>query len=455
MLVSAPPNHVRRRPICGALIAAATALIIAHASFAQTVHTYYVPWNSDDATDNIQDTIDRAESPSKIILTVHTTPWYTSRPIVLSKPNMQIWFANGATVMAKVGGHLGTGDPLFYVSGDNIKINGYYNGVDTTGGDNATLEMQKAAYLAAPYAWSEFRHCINVRGGSNITIQGLTLKHSGGDGITINPKEAPNESIAAYNIIINDVTCDDNYRQGMSVISVDTLTATNCVFKDTGASAGTKPRAGVDIEPSRAYDSLKAVKFVNCQFTGNVGNNVEINLNIARGPTVKPLDLRFESCLINDGVHNGMAFLHLSPTDGPTGTIVVKNTTVTNATLSGIVFTDWGVDRVPITMANVDLLECGSDGGPPPLLWTQTATDPADIVRHGDVIFQSGCHIHESFTRTNALVYVSPNISGASGPGLKDVTGTIDYHRPANSTGPIMVLGPNTVNCTLTVTPAP
>lgn len=427
------------------LLVLATALACAATGSAQ-VNTYYVPWNATDATANIQNTINNAVSPSKIILTDQATPWYTSAPIQLNKSNMQIWFANGAKVMAKAGGHLGTADALFIVTGDSVKINGYYNGVDTSLGIS-TLEMRKTDYMSAPYAVSGSRHIINVRGAANTIIQGLHLFRSGGDGIALNPKTS-NQQIPATNTTITDVTCDDNYRQGISVIAADTLTATNCVFKNTGLTGATLPTAGVDIEPSRAYDAIKAVKFVGCTFSGNGGNNVEINLHAHDEGIAPPIDVRFESCVVSGGAKNGMAFYGLDSTAGPTGTIVVKNTTITGTTLSGVLFSGWSADRIGVTMANVDIVNC-SQGNNPPLLWTQTP----NTVRHGDVVFQSGCHIHEDFTRTNALVYVGGTIQ--SGYGLKDVTGTIDYHRPANSTGPIMVLGTNTVNCTLTVTPAP
>jgi hypothetical protein len=453
MLVPIPIHSLLLRGSVCALAAAALAL--GNAAVAQTVNIYHVAWNSTDATENIRQAIANATPPSKIILDVHPTPWYVSDTIVLNQHDMQIWFANGATVKAKAGGFTATNACMFKITANNVKMNGYANGVDTNGGVT-TLEMRKTDYMSAPYAAGESRHLISVRGGGNAIIEGFNLLKSGGDGIAVN--NAPTDGTAPppvlpgsppFNVTITDVTSDDNYRQGMSIFSVDTLTVTNCTFKNTGLTGGTAPRAGVDIEPSVSTQILKGIKFVSCQFTGNSGNNLEINLHALTGAGLDPIDLRFESCQISNGSANGMAFYALDPLNGPTGTIVVKNTTVTGTPLSGVIFSNWGVDRVPITMANVDLVEC-SQGGPPPLLWTQTG---GTIVQHGDVVFQSGCHIHESFTRTNALVYVGSYIQ--NGPGMKDVTGTIDYHRPANSTGPIMVLGSNVVNCTLTVTPAP
>lgn len=448
-----PERHVTGRWIRRAAQAVVPALLLAHAAVAQTVNIYYVPWDANDAWDEIQNTINGATTPAKVILTDHSTPWYTSKQIVIDKSDIQIWFANGGDntmpfVMAKTGGHPGTGDALFRIRGDNVKINGYHNGVDASQGV-ATLEMLKAEYMSRPTEQiGESRHCINVRGGNNITIQGLNLVRSGGDGIAINPKEGANDHIPASNVIINDVTCDDNFRQGISIISVDTLTATDCVFKNTGLTGATAPTAGVDLEPSRAYDSLQAVKFVNCQFIGNKGNNVEINLHALDESLAAPIDIRFESCLIEDGNANGLAFYSLAPTVGPTGTIVVKNTTITNANRSGILFSAWNADRVAVTMANVDVVECNPTADWHPILFTQST--PSRVI--GDVVFQSGCHIHESFTRTKALVYAGSNAQAA---GLKDITGTIDVHRPASSTGPLINLGTNTTNCTLSVTLAP
>lgn len=437
------PLHALHR-----LLLAVTALACAATGSAQTVNIYYVPFNPTDATANIQTTIDNAVSPSKIILSPQATPWYTSQPILLNKSNMQIWFANGAKVMAKAGGFQGTGDPLFKVTGDSVKMNGYYNGINTSQGVS-TLEMRKADYISGSYAQGESRHCISVLGAANTIIQGLNLVRSGGDGITLNPKLSVDDHIPATNTTLTDVTCDDNYRQGISVISANGLTATNCVFKNTGLTGGTLPTDGVDIEPSRPYDWVHNLNFVGCTFSGNGGSNVQISLwrvNGVGGISPALVSITFDSCIITNGAKEGMLFGGLVATGGPTGTVLVKNTTITGSTKSGLKFSGWAADRIPITMTNVDIVNC-SQGNDPPLLWTQTP----NTVQHGDVVFQSGCHIHEDYARTNALIYVGGDIQ--SGYGVKDITGTIDYHR--QGTGPLMVLGTNKVNCTLTFVPAP
>lgn len=405
---------------------------------AQTVNVYHVPWNATDATLNIQSTIDEAVAPSKVILDVHPTPWYTG-PIFLRQPNQQIWFADGAKVMALAGSYLGTRDCMFTVTADNVKINGYCNGTSTAAGIT-TLEMRKSDYQNPPYAQGEWRHGISIRGAKNTVVKGCNILKSGGDGIYVANSTA---LVVPYRTTIQDVVSDGNNRQGISIISANLITVTNSIFKNTN---GTAPQSGVDIEPNLHTDILRGIHFVSCQFLNNTGDNIGINLRAQSGPGLSPVDIRFESCLVDGGPRNGFVFTGLAA-HGPTGTIVVENTTIKNTTSSGLYFGVWAADRVGVTMRNVDLYNCNPSGSKPPILWTQTT---GTIPVHGDVIFQSGCHITDFVkSRTTAMVYAGANVRAV---GLKDITGAITVTRPRTSTGPLLALGGNTTNCTLTVT---
>lgn len=50
-------------------------------------------------------------------------------------------------------------------------------------------------------------------GSSHIHIEGLRIELTGGDGISIGA------GMAAVDVVVRNVTCDRNYRQGMSVIN--------------------------------------------------------------------------------------------------------------------------------------------------------------------------------------------------------------------------------------------
>ncbi|WP_061464185.1 glycosyl hydrolase family 28-related protein [Peribacillus simplex] len=98
-----------------------------------------------------------------------------------------------------------------------------------------------------------------VRNSKNITIRNTHISKCWADGIYIGG------SLPCYNINIYNVTCDNNRRQGMSVVNVDTLTVRDSFFTNT---AGTLPEAGIDIEPEK-YSTVKNVTIDNVVCTGN------------------------------------------------------------------------------------------------------------------------------------------------------------------------------------------
>lgn len=422
-----------------ALTALVPALILAHANIAHAINVYYVTWDSTDATQEIQDAIDNAVSPSRIVLEYHSTPWYVNQMIVLNQPNMEIWVKGGATVEAKAGGFT-LNQPMFKITASNVTMRGYANFNDTSAGV-ATLKMRKNDYFS--YSGNQgSRHCISVR-GNNSVVKGFNLNESGGDGVAVTKEVA---GVPPTNVVLKDLTCDSNSRQGISVISVDGLTVTDCIFRNT---SGLAPGAGVDIEPSIASDVLRDIEFVNCNFYNNEGNNVEINLSKLQGTGLQPVEITFDGCLINTGAKNGIGFYALNPTTGPTGTIVIKNTEIKNMVMSGIVFGGWGsADRVSLNVHNTYITNCAQSGTIPPIYFTQAAT-PAH--QTGEVSFTGGCHVHDGATtvRTSAILGSTANVRAAN---PKDITGAITVHRHPDSTGVMVnILGPDSINCTVNV----
>ena len=93
------------------------------------------------------------------------------------------------------------------------------------------------------------------------------------------------------NVHLQDVTCDNNYRQGLSVISVDGLLVEGCVFKNTGMP----PCAGVDIEPDAAAEKVKNVVLRDCRFVYNYGDGIEVFL-AHQTRASDDVSIRFERC---------------------------------------------------------------------------------------------------------------------------------------------------------------
>jgi hypothetical protein len=80
------------------------------------------------------------------------------------------------------------------------------------------------------YAKSEWRHGLNLWSGVDITITGLTIDHSGGDGIQTGAGTEGGDrpggiqpgtpTTRTRNVVIQNVDLSNNHRQGISVISV-------------------------------------------------------------------------------------------------------------------------------------------------------------------------------------------------------------------------------------------
>ena len=117
-----------------------------------------------------------------------------------------------------------------------------------------------------------------MRDASNITVSGVTSKKMWGDGFYVK---------GAKNVKFCGVTADLNRRQGLSVVSVDGLLVVNSVFMNT---RGTRPSAGIDLEPNKATQTISDVRIERSKFLDNEGPGILIagkkatiaNVDIAR-----------------------------------------------------------------------------------------------------------------------------------------------------------------------------
>ena len=123
---------------------------------------------------------------------------------------------------------------------------------------------------------------IDIRGATKFEINNITITDCWGDAIYIAGK--------SKNGSILNVICDNNRRQGVSVVSVDGLAIKNSLFKNTKGAA---PQAGVDIEPNK-NDVVKNVSIENCTFLNNAGYGLNIY-----GGTGLCTDITAKNCIID------------------------------------------------------------------------------------------------------------------------------------------------------------
>ncbi|HSB59503.1 MAG TPA: glycosyl hydrolase family 28-related protein [Methyloceanibacter sp.] len=103
-----------------------------------------------------------------------------------------------------------------------------------------------------------------ARGAEDITISGVTSRKMWGDGFYV--EGAKNTKFCA-------VSADNNRRQGLSIVEADGVLVTDSVFSNTH---GTRPSAGIDLEPDQPSQKIVNIRIQNSKFLNNAGPGIEI-----------------------------------------------------------------------------------------------------------------------------------------------------------------------------------
>lgn len=181
------------------------------------------------------------------------------------KSGMTLFCEPGTVIEAAQGAFKGLHDSLIQVVNvENV----------TLIAEGATFRMRKADYMdPAKYTVSEHRHAIDVRGSKNVTIAGGTFADSGGDGVFLGPLVIDDAAWANgkrhwpnVNVTVRRATCDNNVRQGISVVACTGCIIEDCVLTRT---SGLSPQAGIDCEPE--YQDPIDVTIRRCRSEGNRG----------------------------------------------------------------------------------------------------------------------------------------------------------------------------------------
>jgi len=236
-------------------------------------------WNANDATNAFQSAIN--SNADTAIVDLQASDWVVGPNKFFDLSDKTIIFEPGVVLKAKARAFTNNGDCLInFVRANRIKILGY----------GATFQMNKAEY--AELNDGEWRHNLAINSSNNIEVYGLKLVGSGGDGVYISGDPWYGEQLYSENIVVKDLWCDNQYRQGISVISAQHLVVMNCWFTNT---SGTLPMSGVDLEPDNELHRMLDVVFKRCRFTGNSGNGIQISLQNLTNMSL-PVDITFIEC---------------------------------------------------------------------------------------------------------------------------------------------------------------
>lgn len=233
-------------------------------------------FDPEDATTALQGAID--SGAPRVLVEDLGAPWVVT-PILLAS-NQEVVFEKGVVVEAKPGAFKGKGESLFTARlRENVTLSGY----------GATLRMRKADYQGPEYEPAEWRHALNLLSCRKVQVLGLALVESGGDGIYLGVGQ---RGVPCTDILIRDVLCDRNHRQGISVISAENVVMENCVLRGT---SGTPPMSGIDFEPNEPGERIANCVMRNCTVADNAGDGFALYLSPLKASST-PVSLRLESC---------------------------------------------------------------------------------------------------------------------------------------------------------------
>ncbi|MFA6928755.1 MAG: right-handed parallel beta-helix repeat-containing protein [Lentisphaeria bacterium] len=244
-------------------------------------------WGYDprDASKCLQDALN--SGAKKVLVENVGSDWITGPLIVPS--NIEIVFQDGVVIRAKKGDFKDVNDALFKIKKQkNVILRGI---------GSVLFVMNKKDYQdKTQYKHAEWRHTIGIQESDGISVDNLTLRSSGGDGVYVG-------SMDCRNIRLTNLLCEDHHRQGFSVTGVKNLYVKNCKFSDT---SGTAPECGLDLEPNyKDGVGLQNVVFENCEFTNNNLAGIYISNN-----SHLPTSITFRDCLIKDNRQSGIGLGH-------------------------------------------------------------------------------------------------------------------------------------------------
>ena len=259
---------------------AATAPLTAHDGKRKSVSAAWWGFDKEDATAILQAAFD--SGAAVVLVPAMDAPWFVEDLYVRS--NTLLILEEGVELIAKKGSFQPTTQSLLnFMDVDNVKVWGF----------GAAVRMRKEEYASAPYKKGEWRHTIQICGSNNISIAGLVLEKSGGDGIYLG---RGNKRITNTDIVLRELVLRDHYRQGISVITATRLLIENVQI--TGTS-GTLPSAGIDFEPNLSDEPVTGCVLRKCLLANNAGAGFLCVFTYHNSDSA-PFDIVLEECRIQN-----------------------------------------------------------------------------------------------------------------------------------------------------------
>ena len=294
-------------------------------------------YDANDSTPFIQAAL--SSRARKVVFGRMEGPWHSLPLVVRGASDLEVFLERGAELVAVRGAFSNRVDTLLtFLGGKDIRLSGY----------GAVIRMWRCDYDRAPYCHAEWRHAVTIKGVQGMTVEGLRIEESGGDGLYLN---------GVVDCTIRDVICDRNYRQGISVISAENLLIENCTLSNT---RGTPPAAGIDFEPNNVREALVNCVMRNCTISDNEGAGIDIALVQLNGKS-RDVSFLFDNCRVLGNRYGLRLGTENPPLNALKGVLEMRNC-LFDRSENGVSFNENDDMPIKLKFAGCVLREAASDG---------------------------------------------------------------------------------------------
>jgi hypothetical protein len=150
------------------------------------------------------------------------------------------------------------------------------NNVQITGG---RIVGERNNHLSSGGEWG---YGLNIEASNHVRVSDLHISDCWGDGVWIGAIGPDGHATPATDVTLTRVISTNNRRQGLSIGPVNGVNIVDSTFSGTN---GTKPEAGIDIEP-QGQGLAQNITISGCTIADNHGSGMEIHDNVI-GVTVK------------------------------------------------------------------------------------------------------------------------------------------------------------------------
>ncbi len=140
------------------------------------------------------------------------------------------------------------------------------SGVNILGG---TLQGDYGNPVTHTGTTGEWGMGLSISGSSQVAVVGVTVQDCWGDGFYLEN--------GSSGITVCSVQAAHNRRNGMSIVSADTVVVRDSLFTGSG---GTLPGDGIDIEPNPT-ETVNQVTITGCTLSGNAGDGIADGVPVA------------------------------------------------------------------------------------------------------------------------------------------------------------------------------